>query len=157
MKTNLTARSSLLALLMVGLLLSSPLVTLAQQISAEVQAKQDAKGDVNKVKWFTVGYIGCASGGVIAVLNDETEAPIRVPLGVSGMIMPVLPIVYAASASSVPPTERLLGKSPAYLNVYVDNYAKELKRQRVIFSAAGCGAGTLSGAIILGVRDLQLF
>ena len=156
MKTNLTTRS-LLALLMVLLFLSSSLGTLAQQISAEVQAKQDAKSDVNKSAWFTAGCIGCASGWVILVLSDETEDPIRRSLVCLGMMVPLLPIVYAASASSVPPTERLLGKSPEYINVYVDSYPKEVKRQRVIFSVVGCGAGTILGAIILGVRDLQLF
>lgn len=160
MKTNLTSQSSLLAFLMVVLLLSSPLATLAQQISVEVQAQQDAKSDFNKFAWFTAGYIGCASGWTILALNDETEDSIRIPLACLGMTVPLLPIVFAISAASAPPTERLLGKSPEYVNVYVDSYAKEVKRQRVIFSVAGCGSGTISAPIILlaiGVIDLQLY
>lgn len=160
MEMNLTSRSLLLTLLMVVLLFSSPLVTLAQQISAEDQAKQDAENDVNKSAWFTAGCIGCAAGWTIIILGDETEDPLPRLLAGLGTIVPVLPIVYAASASPDPPAERLLGKSPEYLNVYVDSYVKEAKRQQVIFSAVGCGAGSIAAPIILlaiGAIDLQLY
>ena len=158
MKTILTSQSLLLALLMVVLLLSSPLATLAQQVSAEIQAKQDAKSDVNKVAWFTAGFIGCASGWMVLVLSDEIENPLRRPLVCLGMMVPLLPIVYATSTSSAPPTERLLGKPPEYVDVYVDSYTKEVKRQQVISSASGCAVGYVSTAIILlahGVLDIQ--
>ena len=165
MKMNLTFRSSLLALFMVVLLLSSPLATLAQQISAEVQAKQDGKSDVNKFAWFTAGFIGCASAWTIIALTDRRgyivdSATLDQSLRCLTVTVPFLPIVYAISASSVPPTERLLGKSPEYVNVYVDSYTKEVKRQRIILSAAGCGISFVSTPIILlaaGVMDLQLY
>ncbi len=156
MKTNLTSRSSLLALLMVVLLLSSSLGTVAQQIPAEVQAKQDAKNDVNKFAWFTAGFIGCASSWTLLALIDIPDQSLRCLTTVPSF----LPIVYAISDSPVPPTERLLGKSPEYVNVYIDSYRKEVNRQRVLFSVAGCGVSYVSTGMILlatGALDLQLF
>ena len=157
MKTNLTSRSSLLALLMVVLLLSSPLATLAQQIPAEVsplatlfqqipaeaQAKRDAKNDVNKFAWFTAGLIGCASTWAIIELFNSgyigyPESALDISLMYLIVAVPTFsPIVYARFASSAPPPERLLGKSSEYVNAYVDSYAKEVKRQRVILSLTG--------------------
>ncbi len=130
MKANLTSRSSLLAFLMVVLLLSSSLATLAQQIPAEVQAKRDAKNDVNKFAWITGGFIGCAAGGTVITLLDKKYIAPRdplveawsVPLSIFGATVSTCsPFVYAISASSAPPTERLLGKSSEYVNVYVDS------------------------------------
>ena len=164
MKPNLTSQSSLLVLFMMVLLLSSPLATLAQQVSAEVQAKQDAKSDVNKVAWFTAGFIGCASGWTMLALIDSGDyidsATLDQSLRCLVVMVPFLPMVSAIFVSSTPPTERLLGKSPEYVNVYVDSYAKEVKRQRIILSVGGCGVSFISVPIILlaiGVIDLQLY
>ena len=165
MKPKLTFRSLFLVLLMVLLTFSHSFVILAQQMPAEVQAKQDAKSDVNKFAWFTAGFIGCASAWTIIALADRrgyivSEGTLDQSLRCLTVTVPFLPIVYAISASSAPPTERLLGKSPEYLNVYVDSYAKEVKRQRTILSAAGCGISFVSTPIILlatGVMDLQLY
>lgn len=165
MKTILTSKSSLLALLMVVLLLSSPLATLAQQNSAEIQAKQDAKSDVNKFAWFTAGFIGCASGWTMIALMDRrgyivSDSTLDQSLRCLTVTIPFLPMVSAIFVSSTPPTERLLGKSPEYVNVYVDSYAKEVKRQRIILSVGGCGVSFISVPIILlatGAMDLQLY
>ena len=164
MKPNLTSQSSLLVLFMMVLLLSSPLATLAQQNSAEIQAKQDAKSDVNKFAWFAGGFIGCASGWTMLALIDSGDyidsATLDQSLRCLVVMVPFLPMVYAISASPAPPTERLLGKSPEYVNVYVNSYKKEVKRQRVLLSVAGCGISFISTPIILlatGVMDLQLY
>lgn len=155
-----------LVLLMVILLLGSPLAILAQHNSAEIQAKQDAKSDVNKFAWFVGGFIGCASVWTMIALMDrggyiDSASTLDQSLRcLTVTIPPFLPMVSAIFVSSTPPTERLLGKSPEYVNVYVDSYRKEVKRQRVILSVAGCGVSFVSTPIILlatGVMDLQLY
>jgi len=128
-----------------------------KQTPGEIQAKQDAKNDVNKFAWFTASLIGCASsratiglysGGYIGGPDNS----LCLSLSLLTMAVPFLPIVSALSASSAPPTERLLGKSPEYVNAYVDSYAKEVKRQRVKFSLAGCGVSLL----IIGAMNMEV-
>ncbi|RKU31448.1 hypothetical protein C6499_04540 [Candidatus Poribacteria bacterium] len=128
-----------------------------KQNPIELQAKQDAKNDVNKFAWFTAGLIGCASSrAMIELISRRGGLPdnsLGLSLGLLVVVVPTFsPIVSAASVSSAPPPERLLGKSSEYVNAYVDSYGKEVKRQRVISSAAGCGVSLLA----IGVMSIQV-
>lgn len=124
-----------------------------KQNPIELQAKQDAKNDVNKFAWFTAGLIGCASSRAMIELISLPDNSLGLSLGLLVVVVPTFsPIVSAASASSAPPPERLLGKSSEYVNAYVDSYRKEVKRQRVISSAAGCGVSLLA----IGVMNIQV-
>ena len=128
-----------------------------KQSPIEVQAKQDAKSDVNKFAWFTAGLIGCASAWTMIELIDrgdyiDSASTLDTSLRLLVLTVPTFfPIVYAKSASSAPPTERLLGKSPEYVNAYVDSYAKEIKDQRVILSLKGIGVSWLA----IGIMSLE--
>jgi len=155
MKTNLTFRSSLLALLTVVLLLSSPLATLAQQISAEAQAKQDAETDLNKRFWINtgcavvllptlglfVGSLGPQSySGAIGIPSGEQSLGLCI-----GSTLALGPVILILRHQPMPPPERFIGKSPAYISVYTDVYKKRtrfLSRQyRVVGCAIGCAIG----------------
>ena len=157
MKTNLTFRSSLLVLLTVVLLLSSPLATLAQQISAEAQAKRDAEADLNKRFWINTGcavvllptlglFVGSLgpqsySGGSSLISPSNQQS-----LGLCvGSILALGPLALIRRHQPTPPPERFIGKSPAYIDVYTDVYKTRtqfLSRQyRVVGCAIGCAIG----------------
>lgn len=123
-----------------------------KQSPIEIQAKQDAKNDVNKFAWFTAGLIGCASAWTMIELMDRGYIDPENRLGLLRCLIvaipPFLPIVYAKSASSAPPTERLLGKSPEYVNAYVDSYAKEIKDQRVTLILTGWAASLVPAGMM---------
>ena len=41
-----------------------------------------------------------------------------------------------------PPTYRLMGKPPDYVNAYSNAYKKEVKQKRLIHTSTGCIAGS---------------
>ena len=151
MNTNLTSRSLFLVFLMTMLILSEPFVTLAQGDSAEVQARHDAKNDVNEFAWVAGAFIGVASfWGTIELLNESSiDNTTDTSLRVLAMIVTFLIPGYAIFDSPTPPIERLVGKSPEYVNAYVDTYAKEAKRLRIVSSTAGCAVGCLGLIVYL--------
>lgn len=148
MKTNLTSRSLFLALLVV-LLLSSPLATLAEQISAEAQAKQDAEADLNKSSWIGVGCAIPAStmlGGLVGVgvgslgssggfiVSQEEALGMLIGMTVGCLV----PLITVYNHKLTPPPERLLGKSPEYIDVYTDTYKTRTRQLRGQYAAGGC-------------------
>ena len=152
MKSSLTSRQPFLVLLVIMLILSMPYAASARQIFAELQAKQDAKNDVKEFAWFTASCMGVASfWGAISLLNEisSVDNTTDTPLRVLAVIVPFLTPGYAIFDSPTPPIERLVGKSPEYMNAYVDAYVKEAKRRRVESSTAGCAVGWLGLSIFL--------
>lgn len=163
MKTNLTSRLSLLALLMVVLILSIPFTTFAQQKSVEVQAEmaaeRDAKADVNKLLWTGAGplfcLLGAISGGSVAEISDRGGASIEgiilsgVCVGGSVCGLFSLGVI---SYRSYPPSERLIGKSPEYVGFYTAAYEREIRLRRAKHAAAGAlpfyGLMLLIGGVI---------
>jgi hypothetical protein len=147
MKTNLMVRSSLLAPLMVVLLLSSPLAALAQQISAEVQAKQDAKADLNKLLWIGTGFavpvlsvLGCLAGDSLGTQSYSSGVGAGPGCGICvGLGVPSL--IWTFIGQSTPPPERFIGKSPEYIAVYTDVYKKRIRWLGRLYAAVGCGLG----------------
>ena len=120
-------------LLIVSLIFSMPLLTLAQENpiepaqSEQVQAIQDAERDaeahINKGMWFG---IGCIFPGV-------------------GLLAPYF-------YQPPPPTSALLGKSPEYIAYYTDTYKR--KTQNLQFTSALGGQATFCvGYCVLGVAS----
>lgn len=162
MKTNLTFRSLCLALLMVMLIFSHPFVILAQQNSAEIQAKQDAKADLNnKLSWegvgcavwslpvlgYLVGSFGDQSSpdGVLG-MSDQQACGWSVGLLASGAATWGT-LVLIETYRLTPPPERLIGKTPEYVDVYTDAYKKRIRRLRLKHVSMGCIAGAVGGSI----------
>ena len=164
MKADLTSRSSLLALLIVVLLLSSPLVTLAQQISAEVQAKRDAEADLNKPLWIgtgctvlllptlglLVGSLGPqsysrGSGGFQVIRFSDQEA---LGLCVGCAVGCLGPLTVIRMYQPTPPPERFIGKSPEYIEAYSNTYRIRIGRLRLRHAAVGCAIGLGMLAIV---------
>ena len=160
MKTNLTSRSLFTAFLLVMIAFSQPLTTLAQQNSAEVQAKQDAEADMNKWLWTGVGFVtpfcitlGCIAGfyvgsmgaqsydfqsGDFQLFSDQQLCGTCVGFAV-GYTVPFIPMFTYLG----PPPERLLGKSPEYVNFYTDAY----KSKNIQLRGKWLTVGSLLGGI----------
>lgn len=143
-KSNLTSRLSLLALLMAALVFSDPFVVFAQQDSIEVQAKMDAErdanADVNRLLWAGAGclsfLLGAAAGVVTGAaiieggnLLENTEIGVLAG-AVVGASTGCLFSLGITSRHSAPPPQRLLGKSPEYVDSYTTVYKTKIKQRR---------------------------
>ena len=116
----------------------------AMRFEAKVAAERDASNDINKLLWFGAGVgtlsAGCL-GGIVGMLVG-TSAPSAPPeasglmpfldISVSGgaviggcvgcAVGLILPIRAIYKYQSPPPPERLIGKSPEYVEFYTNAY-----------------------------------
>lgn len=116
----------LVALIMV-LTLSIPFTTFAQESTVAAVAKAAAIADVNKDTYYMYRWLmmGCALS-VIGVAIAKIRSP-RVP------------------------AERLIGKSPEYIEAYTKYYQEQGKRNQL--GAAILGAVTGGACLIIGIRE----
>ena len=144
------------------LLFSTMSVSLAQQHAVQAQAEADASADmssISKTEWFILGglgsavgcFLGCAGGCLLGKVNsDYTSVPISntqahfafaggILLGVCAV--PTAVFVYPHNVT--PPSERLLGKSPEYIEAYTQAYKSRTTLLRKIFVTAGSIASNL--------------
>lgn len=158
MKMNLKFRSLFLTILMVVLIFYSPYATLAEQISVERQAKQDAEADVNKSLWISTGcavlllpmlgllagsFVPQSSGSSFIGINDQEAWGFSIGCAVGCLG----PLTLISMYQQTPPPERFIGKSPEYIDVYTDAYKKRDRSLRVQYTAVGCAIG--GGLMIL--------
>ena len=173
MKTNLTSESSLLALLMVVLLLSSPLATLAQQISAERQAKQDAErqakqdaeADLNKLLWIGTGFavpLLPILGLLVGSLGPQSVSSgdmFSCQQGCGFFVGCLVPLTLIRRYQPTPPSERFIGKSPEYVDAYTDAYKTRTRSRRIHYTATGVASYmgiVVIGGMIGGIVDLMV-
>ena len=160
------------AFLMATLLLFSIMpVSLAQQNSMQAQAEADAHKDVNRDMkeslWFLSGLVSssvcCAGGGVGffvggLILGDFDIFPGEGPavgscVIASGILCGVLTVptaIFIYPHKPSPPLERLLGKSPEYIEVYLQAYRSKTISLRKRWVTAGSITANLGiGAMLL--------
>ena len=105
-----------------------------------VNARSDAKSDVGQpYGWFAGACITTAIPNVLGCIGGMT-------IFAGSQLVPVRL-----------PSERLIGKSPAYINAYTKTYKKEVKDKRLIYTATGCLAGSTIAAVIYLSGDTQTF
>ena len=94
-----------------------PAFSTEDDISAKAvaDARKDAEADINQTQWF---LYGCCFGitGYIVALRAEAEIP----------------------------TQRLIGKSPEYVNHYSVEYRRKIKSLRTNYVSQGCVGGVLA-------------
>ena len=153
--------------------------TESMQLAAKVAAEQDANRDVNQLVWFGTGIriaaigagIGALGGcGVGSLLNPEMVdpygvvciAPIPNREQAVGMVVGTFvgaaiggsaSFIEAYNYSSNPPTERFIGKSPAYIDFYTEAYTQKTRSIRA--QSAAAGAATCFGISIIGCLVFQ--
>ena len=136
------------AFFMATLLLFSMMpVSLAQQNAAQTQAEADASADISKADWFMLGglgstlgcFLGCAGGCFLGGLGPHRGAQEDLALA-GGILLGVCAVptaVFVYSHNVTPPPERLLGKSPEYIEAYTQAYKSRTTLLRKIFVTAG--------------------
>ena len=168
------------AFLMATLLLFSMIpVGFAQQNPIQAQAKADAHRDVNRDMkeslWFMSGLVGSsagfAAGGVGACLSglliEDTNNCIysisedpMVSCSLAGaifcgaLVVPAAVFIYPHNPS--PPLERLLGKSPEYIEAYLHAYRSKTVSLRKRWITAGSLTSNLgmSAMLLFMINDL---
>ena len=134
-----------------------------QLIDIEQQAKADAKTNTNKEGWFFLSASTCALGvfagyQIGSLIDPDWSSGL---LGSSpndaqsnGMcIGPTVGYLSLLISISVipthPPTEKLLGKSPEYIQAYTKAYKDETQLTRTKSMFAGIIPGTFFGCLIV--------
>ena len=181
MKTHFIFR--LFTVLIVGLMLSMPLNTLAQQntetapvsLAAKIAAEQDANSDFNNRSWIGIGAgvaaIGCvatlAGYGIGSALSPDTPSALDFMISlprdeemigccVGFTVGTLVPFIGIYSYPAHPPAERLVGKSTEYVEHYTAAYSKRTRYLRTRSAMVGCGA-TGGGVMLLGGLLSNLF
>jgi len=102
-------------------MIAVPVIILAEDAgSACMLAQSAAKQDANGTLWFLLGL----GGGCIG-----------------SPLLGLLTLILGYSLNAPPPATALLGKSPEYVAVYTDCYAKEVKSTRGNNALYGCLTG----------------
>lgn len=140
------------------------------KLEVKAAAEQDARNDLNKPLWFIAGMtaVGCAMiGGVVGCLVGNAIdsgggglgfAPLldfSDSAGIGGLIGltagALVPLMVTYYYQSNPPPERLLGKSPEYVESYTNAYKAKTRQLRTSWAiagtATGCGVITILGLI----------
>lgn len=151
--------------LMAILLIFSTLpVSLAeQQVAVQAQAEADASADMSKDKWFALGAAGSTVGCLLGCIGGSLlggpgygSSNIQGNLMLAGSVLCgvcAVPIaVFRYPHNVTPPPERLLGKSPEYMEAYTQAYKSRTVLLRKIFVTAGSivsNLGVMTGVVIL--------
>lgn len=151
------------------LLLSNMMpISLAQQDSVETQAKADASTDMSdrsKTKFFllggvgsTVGFLlGCIGGCLLGGANfsdgpSNNQACFDTAGAIVLGVFAVPTAVFVYLHNPTPPPERLLGKSPEYIQAYTQVYKSRTVFLRKIFVTAGSitsNLGVMTTSVII--------
>ena len=133
------------------LLFSTMPVSLAQEHAVQAQAEADASADMSKADWFMLGvwgstvgcFLGCAGGCLLGRLHPDytsgsiSETQLALAGGVLLGVCAVPTAVFVYPHNITPPPERLLGKSPEYIEAYTQAYKSRTTLLRKIFVTAG--------------------
>ena len=137
----------------------APTTTFAQQqintevLTAKVEADLHAENDIHKITWMGIGLcvpvLSVTTGCIAAYALGSTGGGGGLPGGYgfgSPSIIGMLGgagLVFCGSAywvysyESTPPAERLIGKSPEYIEHYTTAYQKKMRSHRIIWALAG--------------------
>ena len=137
----------------------APITTFAQQqtnteaLAAKADAELHAENDIHKITWMGVGLcvpvLSVATGCVAGYTLGSTEGGGGLPGGygfgepsIIGMVGGA-GLVFCGSSywvyshKSAPPAERLVGKSPEYIEHYTTAYQNKMRSQRIKWTLAG--------------------
>ena len=138
----------------------------AMRLEAKVAAERDASLDTNKLLWFSAGAgiaivggsigacIGAAVGSIInpGTYSGDSFFPIYAPsraqctgpfigIPIGGLV----PLIGIYMYQGNPHPERLVGKSPEYVESYTDTYKATTRSIRTKWAAAGGLIGVVGG------------
>ena len=139
-------------------------------LQAKVDAESDAKSDVNLPTYFGAGMSAPLAAGMCGLMTGciadlhfghRQPEPSYIIAGMSAATaFSLLTRYYTRLHPPNPPPERLIGKSPEYVNFYADAYRTKMRSYQIKSGAAGSAFGclTLTGGtiiIIVGVVGID--
>ena len=159
-------------LMAILLILSTTPVSLAQQSPGQAQAEADANSDMSdmsKAMWFMLGGLGSTAGCLLGCVGGCAVGARLDPLGGSDILfIPTAPQAGCGAAGAIllgaftmpmgvdlyphnvmPPPERLLGKSPEYIDAYTQIYKSETTSLRKRLITKGSIAGNVGFALAI--------
>ena len=121
------------------------------QLEALAAAEQDVSRDVNKLLWFSagvgsvviIGPLGAYAGNVVigGTIDPVSGVLAGFVIGATG------PLFLIDNYDPDPPSERLVGKSPEYIDYYTKTYKSKAKSIRKRSATVGC----LFGCCLFGL------
>ena len=121
------------------------------QLEALAAAEQDVSRDVNKLLWFSagvgsvviIGPLGAYAGNVVigGTIDPVSGVLAGFVIGATG------PLFLIDNYDPDPPSERLVGKSPEYIDYYTKTYKSKAKSIRKRSATVGC----LFGGCLFGL------
>lgn len=162
-----------LVVLMIVLTFSTSFATLAQQnpvltevsktaaaqkasavvLEAKAAAERDASKDTNEPLWFCIGtpllfvFSSAVVGGHM-ILDpseyDDDEARVYVCASLALSASYITWVSWGIFAEKTPPPHRLIGKSPEYVESYLNAYKRKVRMLRGISTGVGGGVACLS-------------
>ena len=128
----------------------------AVNLDTKAAAEQDASNDINNMLWLSAGlgfaYAGGIGGWIAGsitdgrILGDSYVLPLPGKGAVVGILLGglagIVATIAAIDKSTVDvPTERLIGKSPEYVEFYTDTYQRKMRSLKADWAAAGAASG----------------
>lgn len=111
--------------------------------SAAILARIDARANTSKLLWFSMGCVSATIGMYLMILGYENSSTASL---IVGTVIAGAPEMMIPFGNAPPPTDRLIGKSPEFVEVYVFSYKEEkknLKGWSVVGGLLGIGVGML--------------
>ena len=146
----------ILAVLAFSILYLSANVEATVEITeARIAGESDAKNlDKWKFKRFTVGFCGSATPIMLlsalavgeAAWDYNIDPTVCCVLYGIGALLPIGEVLIHAPK---PPAQRLLGKSPEWVNAYTKAYQASMKKRNMDATLIGCLTGTAVSAPVL--------
>ena len=115
----------------------------ALEDNAALLARADARADTSTFLWLS---IGCGSGAVGLYLLALARKNLSYGQFISGGLIGLVPWTLS-HVGNAPPPDRLLGKSPAYVEIYVAAYGEERQGIKKEYGRWGTLLGILVGGI----------
>ena len=110
-----------------------------------VLGRADASADTNRLLWFSMGCGSGAIGTYLFLLGLESASA---EVAVAGGVLGAVPEIMIQVGNAPPPTDRLIGKSPEYVEVYVASYKEEKADIKRGWGILGLLLGSVGGVII---------
>ena len=125
-------------------------------LEIKATAEQDASNDINDFLWFSVGlgiaYVGGGVGGLTGLIVGEEigsssgfiygpskEGTIGLLIGAAAGALASINLIYKFPVHV--PAGHLIGKSPKYVELYIDAYQRKMRWLEIEWAAAGTVAG----------------
>lgn len=128
--------------------------------AAIIDAVQDAK-KYNAIPWGIGGTLAtpvsvCCNLSIVLWAPYSLDVPLltvynnKVGCVACLSAIPTITLLMSYGKKVSPPAERLMGKPPEYVSLYVKTYEQRVKRKRLKYAMYGCAGGSILTVLVIG-------